>query len=79
MRRSSASSAAKRALTVAATSGGDIKVARPEQAHEVHLAIRAQLAKIGKDFAQKTFFSSLDTRHFSAIPPAAQALALKLG
>jgi triosephosphate isomerase (TIM) len=33
---------------------GTGKVAGPEQAQEVHAAIRAQLAKIGQDFAEKT-------------------------
>ena len=33
---------------------GTGKVAGPEQAQEVHAAIRAQLAKIGGDFAEKT-------------------------
>jgi triosephosphate isomerase len=33
---------------------GTGKVAGPEQAQEVHAAIRAQLSKIGKDFAEKT-------------------------
>jgi triosephosphate isomerase len=33
---------------------GTGKVAGPEQAQEVHAAIRAQLAKISKDFAEKT-------------------------
>ena len=33
---------------------GTGKVAGPEQAQEVHAMIRAELAKINKDFAQKT-------------------------
>jgi triosephosphate isomerase len=33
---------------------GTGKVAGPEQAQEVHAAIRAQLVKIGKEFAEKT-------------------------
>jgi triosephosphate isomerase len=33
---------------------GTGKVAGPEQAQEVHAMIRAELAKIGKDFAEKT-------------------------
>ena len=33
---------------------GTGKVAGPEQAQEVHAAIRAQLGKIGRDFAEKT-------------------------
>jgi triosephosphate isomerase (TIM) len=33
---------------------GTGKVAGPEQAQEVHAAIRAQLAKIGREFAEKT-------------------------
>jgi triosephosphate isomerase len=33
---------------------GTGKVAGPEQAQEVHAMIRAELAKIGNDFAQKT-------------------------
>jgi len=33
---------------------GTGKVAGPEQAQDVHAAIRAQLAKIGRDFAEKT-------------------------